>query len=359
MKTLTILSTGRHDWAILKPLAERLAQVPDLSVLIQQVGLATRLPLETYIVSGARTCDVIQLDTYQPLSVQAAEAMTGWAVTEPTDWLVVVGDRAETAAIVLAAVAEGTKVVHLHGGEATLGAVDDTFRHAITACSDLHLVAHEDYAAKVVSQGADPDMVHVVGAIGAEQCLAPIPSRRDTLWALRLRGLDDYALLCVHPETRGDDPVAATQLVANACMVACDALHLPVVLLEGNRDGDGAEAELREWAINRHHHTCVQGAFTPEAYRGVLAHAAVALGNSSSLCLEAPIYGTPTVIVGTRQTGRPYRGYAVDAHPVAVTQAVGHAIETERTPTPDWLHARGALERSVRVIVDTVTGSVS
>ncbi len=50
----------------------------------------------------------------------------------------------------------GIPVAHIHGGEITLGAYDDAFRHAITKMSSLHFVAHEDYRRHVIQMGEVP-----------------------------------------------------------------------------------------------------------------------------------------------------------------------------------------------------------
>ena len=36
-------------------------------------------------------------------------------------------------------------IVHIHGGEVTSGAIDDSIRHSITKLSHLHFPIHEEY----------------------------------------------------------------------------------------------------------------------------------------------------------------------------------------------------------------------
>ena len=96
----------------------------------------------------------------------------GWSgrscARTPVDALVLVGDRFETAAAALAATLDRVPIVHLHGGEQTLGAFDDALRHAITKLAHLHLVSNDEHARRVIAMGEDPATVHVVGAPGLD-----------------------------------------------------------------------------------------------------------------------------------------------------------------------------------------------
>ena len=56
------------------------------------------------------------------------------------------------------------KVAHLHGGETTLGAIDNAYRHGITLMSKYHFVSCPPYAAKVESLIGSKEGVFNVGA---------------------------------------------------------------------------------------------------------------------------------------------------------------------------------------------------
>ena len=78
------------------------------------------------------------------LTAAFAEGLAG----ERPDIIVLTGDRYETLAAAGAASLAGVVIAHLHGGELTLGAMDDAFRHAITKLAHLHFPA-TDAAARV------------------------------------------------------------------------------------------------------------------------------------------------------------------------------------------------------------------
>lgn len=61
------------------------------------------------------------------------------------DIIVVLGDRYEILSAVATAVPFRIPVAHIHGGEITMGAMDELFRHAITKMSHIHFTATEEY----------------------------------------------------------------------------------------------------------------------------------------------------------------------------------------------------------------------
>jgi GDP/UDP-N,N'-diacetylbacillosamine 2-epimerase (hydrolysing) len=65
------------------------------------------------------------------------------------DLVFCLGDRFEMSAAVQAGIPFGIKFAHIHGGETTLGAIDNIYRHQITIASVLHFTASEIFKKKV------------------------------------------------------------------------------------------------------------------------------------------------------------------------------------------------------------------
>ena len=100
------------------------------------------------------------------------------------DLILVLGDRYEILAAVIAAMSARIPVAHCHGGELTLGAIDDAIRHAITKMSHLHFVSTIEYKNRVLQLGERDENVHVVGALGLENLSHNLISKsnfKDTL----------------------------------------------------------------------------------------------------------------------------------------------------------------------------------
>ena len=84
------------------------------------------------------------------------------------DVVVILGDRFEVLAAATAALIAGLPIAHLHGGEITEGAYDDSIRHAITKMAHLHFVAAKPYRDRVIQLGESPERVFLTGGLGVD-----------------------------------------------------------------------------------------------------------------------------------------------------------------------------------------------
>ena len=84
------------------------------------------------------------------------------------DILIVLGDRYEIFSCVSAAMIAQIPIAHLHGGETTEGAFDESIRHSITKMSHLHFTAADEYKNRVIQLGENPSRVFNVGGLGIE-----------------------------------------------------------------------------------------------------------------------------------------------------------------------------------------------
>ena len=110
------------------------------------------------------------------------------------DIIVLLGDRFELLAAAQAAMLMRIPIAHIHGGEASEGAVDESIRHAITKLSHLHLVATEESRERVVRMGEVPGDVYIVGAPSLDDVVAlaqPVLRHRMALnFSARAEGVD-------------------------------------------------------------------------------------------------------------------------------------------------------------------------
>jgi UDP-hydrolysing UDP-N-acetyl-D-glucosamine 2-epimerase len=313
-RTIAILTTGRQDWGILRSTAEAVRAHPELRLRLLAGGTHASTvhgaTLEHLAEDGFRADAVLRWmdDGDPPADTQAGRALELVGAdlrAHPPDALVLVGDRYETAAAALAATVNRVPIVHLHGGEQTLGAFDDALRHAITKLAHLHLVSHEEHARRVIAMGEDPDTVLVVGAPGLDALHRPdLPDRAQLAADLGL-GLDPpVVVVTVHPTTLGADPAGA----ARAVVAAMDRVPATYVVTLPNADpGAAAVRALLEDAASRAREprrVVTVEALGSRRYWGLLRIADAVLGNSSSAIVEAPALGLPAVDVGDRQAGR-------------------------------------------------------
>lgn len=246
---------------------------------------------------------------------------------ERPDIVVLTGDRYETLAAAGAAALAGTVITHLHGGELTLGAMDDAFRHAITKLSHLHFPATEAAAARLIRMGEEDWRITTAGAPGLDLLMQTAPmSRADFFGALDMDDPGDFILATWHPQTLTADGGAAG---LQALLMVLSESGRPVLFTGVNADpgGVGQAARIRSWAEGRPAVHLIPS--LGPLYAPALAHAAVMAGNSSSGIIEAATFALPVVNVGDRQKGRDRGANVLDAaaDPAAVRQALSRALD--------------------------------
>jgi UDP-hydrolysing UDP-N-acetyl-D-glucosamine 2-epimerase len=220
------------------------------------------------------------------------------------DILVVLGDRFEMLAVAQAALVLRIPIAHIHGGEVSEGAFDESLRHAITKMAQWHFVAAEPYRQRVVQLGESPDRVFDFGAPGLDAL--------DTMEWLDRAALErslgvalaaPLFLATYHPVTlSNEDPAGPMNELLAALAAFPDAT---VVLTYPNADTGGRvliDCIDRFVAAGPRRH-----AFTSlgqQRYLSLMRLADVVVGNSSSGLTEAPSLKAACVNVGDRQKGR-------------------------------------------------------
>ena len=247
------------------------------------------------------------------------------------DVLVVLGDRFEMFAAAQAALLMGIPIAHIHGGETTEGAFDDSLRHSLTKMAHYHFVAAEPFRRRVIQMGEAPDRVFTVGAPGLDQIrytdlLDRTAFEASIDWTL---GDRRTILVTLHPATRSE--TSADRLV-EAVLQALDHFEEARLLFtKANADPAGRRinAALEAYCEGRDR-ARVYASLGRQRYLSALQHVDLVVGNSSSGLIEAPAFDVPTVNVGIRQAGRPRASSVLDCE--VETEAVAEAIERAVDP---------------------------
>lgn len=240
------------------------------------------------------------------------------------DECVVLGDRWELLAVVSAAFIAGVRIVHIHGGEVTEGAIDERVRHAVTKLADVHCAASADAAARIAQMGEPRERIFVTGAPGLDRIAVAAAATDAELDALLGREIvRPLALFTYHPPTATRDaPLERwTRAAVQATLAVCET----VIVTDPGID-EGRErilATLDELAASDAR--IIRVPSLGPAYPKVLRAVDVVVGNSSSGVIEAASAGVPAVDIGSRQAGR-LRATSV-LHAGDVQEEVQTAIE--------------------------------
>lgn len=219
--------------------------------------------------------------------------------TKP-DLLVVHGDRVEALAGAVTGILNGTLVAHVEGGELS-GAVDELLRHATSKLSHVHFVANDEAAHRLKQMGEVPASIHVIGSPETDVMLSDdLPDLEEVRRRYEI-GFERYGILIFHPVTTEEDDLAHQ---CAEVLAAVDATDPSFVVLYPNND-KGSEIVLPMiQGLEGKVRFRVLPSMRFEYFLTLLKHASMVLGNSSVGVREAPVFGVPSVNVGTRQRRR-------------------------------------------------------
>lgn len=246
------------------------------------------------------------------------------------DVLVLLGDRFEALAVAQTALILRIPIVHLHGGEITEGAYDDSIRHAITKLSYLHCTSTEEYRQRVIQLGESPDRVKNVGAIGLEHLVRTNLMTLDELVSSLNFNLEmPFFLVTYHPVTVGEEPPKSS---FEALLDSLDAYQEhQVIITYPNADDGGRQIIplIERYAAERPDRVCAIQSLGQRRYLSTVKYAAAVIGNSSSGIIEVPSFSVPTVNVGVRQQGRIAASSVIhcDANVESIREAISVALD--------------------------------
>ena len=313
MRSVAVVTGTRAEFGILTPILVEIMRSKDLELHIIATGMHLSevhgYTLKDIERSGFRVDEVVDMNPCDDSEASMAKVLGKGiiGVTEAferinPDIVLVLGDRSEAFAGAIAGAYTNRVVVHVHGGEVTKGCIDESIRHAVTKLAHVHFPATRDGAERIIKLGERRANVHVVGAPALDVILNVAKSTPEEV--AKELGLDltkPIILAVQHPVTTQADEAADQMRVTLAALVA---LHEQTVLLYPNNDAGGIRMIKVIERSNFPPYIRTYPSLPQKQYLGLMATAAVMVGNSSSGIIEAPSFGLPFVNIGMRQEGR-------------------------------------------------------
>ena len=221
------------------------------------------------------------------------------------DLLVLLGDRLEILALAQAAFIAGIPIAHIHGGEITEGAVDDSVRHAVTKLSNLHFAATDEYRKRILQLGEAERTVFNFGAPGIDSLKkTKTLTLNEIERELKFKLGKIYFLVTFHPTTLEID--MEHNLLVNFLKVFEEVENAKMLITYPNNDERSSEfiKTIRNAQQKNPDRICIFKSLGREYYINAMRNARAIVGNSSSGIIEAPSIGIPTINIGSRQRGR-------------------------------------------------------
>lgn len=305
------ITSGRSDIYIWKPVWDELRKIQTIELFVARTGMHFAKGYSSHI-KEFRDFNIIDVkhDLGAASPSKASQAM-GKITADFSkiftkfnfDVLFVLGDRMDMIPAVIASLPFKMKVLHLHGGEISEGAIDDKVRHAVSMMSSVHFVAHKMAKQKLLSFGIKNNFIHVVGAPGIDN-IAKIRKikKSELLRDLRLPVDISFFLCTIHPETNSSEPERTFMQTMEAIK---DFKENHFIFTHSN--SDPCKISINK-ALEQKSKNYKNVIFLPkldyESYINLMRHCKAVIGNSSSGIIEAPFLSKKSLNIGDRQKGR-------------------------------------------------------
>ena len=362
MKKIAFLTCGRSDFSIYLPLIKQLKRRKFHITIIAFGSHGSDLYGDSLQeLKIAKAHEIITINSlnkrFSPNEVLLSMSSTikkfskVWK-SRQFDLVFALGDRFEMFAAVASGVPYNVTFAHMHGGEKTLGAIDDVFRHSITHMSKLHLVSTNVHKRRVNDLIGNNDYknIHNIGSISLHNISATKMLKRNNF----LDGIGmpraPYILVTIHPET--------IDLKMNAGLIsstleALDTVELNKLLTLPNNDTNSDIIRKQIAKRKGRKDYFIFESLGVDGYFNAIRHCQFMFGNSSSGIIESMHFGKYAINVGDRQLGREANKNIlhVPANKEKIIKAMGSKkLKSDAISGSDRFFVKNAPEISAKIV---------
>ena len=241
------------------------------------------------------------------------------------DYFMILGDRYETFGAAVSAHILGIKIVHLHGGETTIGALDDKLRNAISQLSSFHFTSAEIHKKKVADIIGSTHNIYNVGPLVIDgilnlKCIGRKEFENKTGFVFSKRNF----IVTFHSETLLTDFGInyLENLLAELQIYDCNILFTSPNADSGS---DQIIKTIKEFISKNKLKSFYIESLGQELFLNALILFDCVIGNSSSGIIEAPLFKTNVINIGDRQKGRYRFGKVYDV--VGSRKSIAEVLE--------------------------------
>lgn len=311
-----ILTSSRADYSIYIPLIKELTFCKEFNT--ELIVFGTHMSIENgYTLNAIKNdnftkyicIDVGYTSDDSPFGISNEIAKTiskfseFWQINK-YDLIICLGDRYEMFAAVTSIFPFQHKIAHLYGGETTLGAIDNSFRHCLTHFSNLHFVASEIFKDRIIELSDRKSNVFNFGHLSIDNL------KNISLFDIeKLKDLTNFdftrpTILCTfHPESVAyNKNIEFVKILVEVFEIITD---FQILITMPNTDTGGMiiRQEFKKLANICNRVKCVENLGTI-GYLSAMKYCKMMLGNTSSGFVEASFFPKYVINLGDRQKGR-------------------------------------------------------
>lgn len=340
-RKITVITGTRAEYGLLYPVMRAIQNQPELDLSIIATGMhlspehgytITEIENDGFKVDVAvdmLICNDTGASMAKSLGIGLISITQALEQLRP-DIVLVLGDRDEPFAGVIAASHMNIPVAHIHGGDSTSGGcIDESIRHSITKFAHIHFPATEESAARIEKLGEETWRINTVGAPGLDMILnTELFPKEQLIERYSLNTNEPLLLVVQHPVTTQPEN-AANEM--RTTLEALAELGIQTILVYPNSDAGGRSMieVIKEYEYLPFLRTFKS---LPHIdYLSLLNITNTLVGNSSSGIIEAPSFHLPVVNIGIRQEGRQRSDNVIDvaSDKEKIIEAINTALHDE------------------------------
>lgn len=314
---IAVLTSSRADFGIYTPLLKAMKSDDyfDLKIIafgthlsgfhgytksqIEASGLAVDYEIDSMMLSDSKEAIA------NAIGLTIIKFAAFWKEHESNfDLVFCLGDRYEMFAAVLSGLPFSIKFAHLHGGEKTLGAIDNVFRHSLTHTSKVHFTSTETHKNRVNELIDEPNKVYNVGALSLDNILQLDLLNVESFkrkWNIDLG--KPTVLTTFHPETVKAEK--NTKFAEEIVKVIIKNKQLQFLITMPNADTAGSIIRNIFFdKLSNQSNVVMKENLGVQSYFSAMKHCKFLLGNTSSGIIEAASFNKFVINLGARQEGR-------------------------------------------------------
>lgn len=352
LRKISIVTGARSEYGLLYWLMREIKNDPELTLqtivtgahLSAEYGMTYRdIEADGFVID--EKVDILSSDnSASGIAKAVGQGVIGFtdAYTRlKPDLVVLLGDRFETLAAAQSALLLHIPIAHIHGGEVTRLAVDESIRHAITKMAQLHFPAAEPYRQRILQMGENPRFVFNCGAPGLDHITRSEKLSKEALQKkLGLHYGPVNFLITYHPVTL--DLTASTQELHALLAALKEFPDAGLFFTIPNADeGSRIIREMIEQFVTEDtKRRFLFNALGTVNYLSLARVVDAVVGNSSSGLIEVPYVKTPTINIGERQSGRLLASSVINCRGIAtdIINAIHKALSPAFQQTLQNIH---------------------
>jgi len=324
-RTIAVFTGNRAEYGLQYPVLKAINDHPDLDykLIVSGAHLDQNFgrTLEEIEKDGFHIDAEVKIDmdvdslyaTAQAIGSGVLAISSVLAEMQP-DIMVVYADRFEGFAAVIAASQMNIPTAHIEGGDITEGgALDDSVRHAMSKLAHVHFTTNQQATNRVLAMGEESWRVHTVGFPAIDMISeGNFATPDEIIEKLDVDLSKPIVLFTQHSVTTEFDDAASQVIPSLEAIETLSSQGVQVICTYPNNDAGGRAIISELDKLNEKQIVGVQvhRSLGRYLYHGVLALAeggkyrVACVGNSSSGIKETPVFGCPTINIGSRQEGR-------------------------------------------------------